>query len=203
MGQFVPAGTPLLLAYKGEIGCLPRAEARFSGAFDLGPSRTLQQDVEFGVLQIVDIALKAISPAVNDPTTAITCVDQLSRILIRFASRELPAAVLYDPPGMARVSVPWIDFEGLLKSAFEQIRLYSKSDVAVSLRMLRALGDIAWTNPEPAFRRTLYEEGRRIVEGCAERLGEEELRPMRVRLAALEKLVTDSSAAVDLPGEKP
>src|SRR5450755_320110 len=87
---------------------------------DLGPSRTLQQDVEFGVLQIVDIALKAISPAVNDPSTGVSCVDQLSRILIRFASREMPAALLYDPPGIVRASVPWIDFDGMLTSAFEQ-----------------------------------------------------------------------------------
>jgi uncharacterized membrane protein len=189
VGQFVPAGTPLLMAYKGNRLSLD-SRSEILGAFDLGPSRTLQQDVEFGILQIVDIALKAISPAINDPTTAVTCVDQLSRVLIRFASRELPASVLYDPPGIARVSIPWIGLDGLLKSAFEQIRLYSKSDVAVSLRMLRALGDIAWTNLEPAFRRALYEEGRRIVDGCAEKLGEEELRPMRTRLSALEKLVT-------------
>jgi uncharacterized membrane protein len=76
-------------------------------AFDFGPTRTLQQDVEFGVLQIVDIALKAISPAVNDPTTAIGSVDQLSRILILFASRESPESILYDPPGLFRVHVPW------------------------------------------------------------------------------------------------
>ena len=189
VGQFVPAGTPMLLAYKGDR-LSPQGRSEILGAFDLGPSRTLQQDVEFGVLQIVDIALKAISPAVNDPTTAVTCVDQLSRILIRFASRELPATVFYDPPGMARVSIPQIGFEGLLTSAFEQIRLYSKSDIAVSLRMLRALGDIAWTSSEPAFRRALYEQGKRIVEGCAEKLGEEELRPMRARLSALERLVS-------------
>jgi uncharacterized membrane protein len=197
VGQFVPAGTPLLMAYKGNR-LSPESRSEILGTFDLGPSRTLQQDVEFGVLQIVDIALKAISPAVNDPTTAVTCVDQLSRILIRFASQELPASVLYDPPGIARVSIPWISPDGLLKSAFEQIRLYSKSDVAVSLRMLRALGDIAWTNSEPAFRRALYEEGRRIVEGCAEKLGEEELRPMRSRLSALEKLVTVPSLVTDV-----
>jgi uncharacterized membrane protein len=125
-------------------------------------------------------------------------VDQLSRILIRFTSRELPAPVLYDPPGIARASVPWIDFQGLLKSAFEQIRLYSKADVAVSLRMLRALGDIAWTNSDPAVRRALYEEGRRIVEGCAEKLGEEELAPMRVRLAMLEQLLITPAAASDV-----
>lgn len=188
VGQFVPEGAPLLMAYKGDR-LSPQSRSEILDAFDLGPSRTLQQDVEFGVLQIVDIALKAISPAVNDPTTAVNCVDQLSRILIRFAGRELPASILYDPPDTARVSIPWIDFEGLLKSAFHQIRLYSKTDLAVSLRMLRALGDIAWTRPEPLLRRALYEEGKRIVEGCAEKLGEEELRPMRDRLAALEKLV--------------
>jgi uncharacterized membrane protein len=149
-------------------------------------------------LQIVDIALKAISPAVNDPTTAINCIDQLSRILIRVASREPPASILYDPPGIPRVMIPWIGFEGLLKSAFQQIRLYSKSDVAVSLRMLRALSDIAWTNQEPEFRRALYEEGRRIVDGCAEKLGEEELSPLHARLAALEKLVMIPSAVADV-----
>jgi len=188
VGQFVPAGTPLVLVYKASR--LPSdSAAEILGAFDLGPSRTLQQDVEFGVLQIVDIGLKAISPAVNDPTTAVSCVDQLSRILIRFASRELPSAILYDPPGVPRVMIPWIGFEGLLKSAFEQIRLYAKADVAVSLRLLRALGDVAWTTSEPEFRRALCDEGNRIVEGCAEKLGDQEMQPMRTRLAELEKLI--------------
>jgi len=196
VGQFVPAGTPLVLAYKGDR-LSPVSVSEILSAFDLGPSRTLQQDVEFGVLQIVDIALKAISPAVNDPTTGVTCVDQLSRILIRYASRDLPASVFYDPPGIARVGIQWIGFEGLLRSAFDQIRLYSKSDVAVSLRLLRALGDIAWTSSEPAVRRALHAEGKRIVDGCAERLGEEELRPMRARLAELEKLLAVPAAAGD------
>ena len=169
--------------------CTPEGTAALRGAFDLGPSRTLQQDVEFGVLQIVDIALKAISPAVNDPSTAISCVDQLSRILIRFASREPPESVLYDPPGVLRVSMSWIDFEKLLDSAFEQIRMYSKTDVAVSLRMLRALGDIAATTNDPNFRRALGNRGQRIVAGCAEKLKEEELKEIRGRLEALERLV--------------
>jgi uncharacterized membrane protein len=197
VGQFVPAGTPLALIYKANRLSADGIHG-ILGAFDLGPSRTLQQDVEFGVLQIVDIALKAISPAVNDPTTAINCIDQLSRILIRVASRELPPSILYDPPGIPRVMIPWIGLDGLLKSAFQQIRLYSRSDVAVSLRMLRALSDIAWTNQELEFRRALYEEGKRIVDGCAEKLGEEELSPMRARLSALEKLVMDPSATADV-----
>ena len=148
VGQFVPAGIPLLMVSKADR-LPPEASAEIRQAFDFGPSRTLQQDVEFGVLQIVDIALKAISPAVNDPTTAITCVDQLSRILIRFASREVPNSFLYDPPGVFRVSIPWMGFEQMLDSAFEQIRLYSKADMAVSLRLLRALGDISCHHYRP------------------------------------------------------
>ena len=194
IGQFVPAGTPLLMVNKGDR-LTDEAKENLLGAFDLGPSRTLQQDAEFGVLQIVDIALKAISPAVNDPSTAVNCVDQLSRILILYASRELPAGVLYDPPGVARVSVRWIDFDGMLTSAFEQIRLYSKTDIAVSLRLLRALSDIASTTPVPAFRLSLFALGKRIVEGCADYLGAHELAPMRLRLAALEKLVASTEDA--------
>jgi uncharacterized membrane protein len=80
VGHFVPAGIPLMMVSKGNR-LPPEGTAELLAAFDIGPTRTLQQDVEFGVLQIVDVALKAISPAVNDPTTAINCVDQLSRIL--------------------------------------------------------------------------------------------------------------------------
>src|ERR1017187_3032603 len=178
VGHFVPAGIPLMMVSKGDR-LSPEGAAEMLAAFDFGPTRTLQQDVEFGVLQIVDIALKAISPAV-------TCVDQLSRILIRFASREPPEELLYDPPGIARASIGWIHFERLLDAAFEQIRMYSKTDVAVSLRLLRALGDIAASTPDPEFRRILVGRGMRIVAGCAEKLGQEELRELRARQPALE-----------------
>jgi uncharacterized membrane protein len=188
VGHFVPAGIPFVMVSKGKR-LSPEGTEELRRAFDFGPTRTLQQDAEFGVLQIVDIALKAISPAVNDPSTAISCVDQLSRILIRIASREAPESLLYDPPGIVRASISWILFEQLLDSAFEQIRMYSKTDVAVSLRLLRALGDIAASTPDPEFQRILVDRGRRVVAGCAERLGEEELRTLRDRLSKLENLV--------------
>jgi uncharacterized membrane protein len=194
VGHFVPAGVPLMRLSKGDR--LPAGGAdELRGAFDIGPVRTLQQDVEFGVLQIVDIALKAISPAVNDPSTAITSVDQLSRILIRFASLETPESALYDPPGVFRVYVPWIGFEHLLDSAFEQIRWYSRSDVAVSLRLLRAFADIATTTPDPRYRRMLADRGRRVVEGCAAFLTESELLPLRTRAALVESLAAPIPAA--------
>jgi uncharacterized membrane protein len=187
VGHFIPAGVPLLMVSHGDR-LTPEACNALRGAFDIGPNRTLQQDVEFGVLQIVDIALKAISPAVNDPSTAISCIDQLSRIMIRFASREPPERALYDPPGTLRVVIPWIGFDRLLESAFEQIRLYSKSDVAVSLRLLRALGDIAVTTKDPEYRRVLFERGQRVVAGCAEKLRAEDLHALQIRLNSLSEL---------------
>jgi uncharacterized membrane protein len=193
VGHFVPAGVPLLMVSKGER-LSPARCAELRGAFDLGPTRTLQQDVEFGILQIVDIALRAISPAVNDPSTAINCVDQLSRILIRFASREEPESLRYDPPGLLRVGIPWPGFDRLVDAAFDQIRLYARADVAVSLRMLRALGDLATTIPDRAVRLTLAERGRQIVAGCAGPLAEEELGKLRVRLSALERLAVAREA---------
>jgi uncharacterized membrane protein len=188
VGHFVPAGVPLLMVSHGDR-LTPEGCSELLGAFDIGPTRTLQQDVEFGVLQIVDIALKAISPAVNDPTTAISCIDQLSRIMIRFASREPPEGALHEPPGTLRVVIPWVGFDHLLDSAFEQIRLYSKADVAVSLRLLRALGDIGVTTKDPEYRRTLLERARRVVAGCRERLGDEDLHSLQVRLNALSEQV--------------
>ena len=191
VGHFVPEGVPLLTVSKGDK-LSPGRIADLRAVFDLGPTRTLQQDVEFGILQIVDIALKAISPAVNDPSTAISCVDQLSRVLIRFASREPPESLYYDPPGVVRVSIPWLGFDRLLDSAFEQVRLYAKSDVAVSLRMLRALGDIATTLPSASERRALAERGLQIVTGCAGQLGEDELGELRARLASLDRLADEA-----------
>jgi uncharacterized membrane protein len=185
VGHFVPAGIPLMIVSKG--GRLsPEGTAELLAAIDIGPTRTLQQDIEFGVLQIVDIALRAISPAVNDPTTAINCVDQLSRILIRFASREPPDNLLYDPPGIVRVSIEWMHFDRLVVSAFEQIRLYSKTDIAVSLRLLRALNDIAVSTSNPKYRRILAEHGARTVADCAGNFDEENLKLLRARQATLE-----------------
>ena len=97
-----------------------------------------------------------------------------------------PEDLLYDPPGIVRASIAWIHFERLLDAAFEQIRMYSKTDVAVSLRLLRALGDIAAATPDPEFRQILVEHGTRVVAGCAAKLGEEDLRELRARQSAME-----------------
>ncbi len=180
VGHFVPAGMALIFVTRPDR-LTHDLVAELRGAVDIGPTRTLQQDVEFGVIQIVDIALRAISPAVNDPSTAISCIDQLSRILIRWIGRVQPAPRAYDPPHVLRLVLPWISLEGLLDTAFEQIRHYAASDLAVSLRLLRAFGDIASTIREPHLREVLAERARAVVRGCEARLPEEDLVKLRKR----------------------
>ena len=194
VGHFVPAGVALFSAAPADR-LDPERVRELRATFDIGPTRTLQQDVEFGVIQIVDIALKAISSAVNDPSTAITCVDQLGRILIRFVSRNSAPSLLCDPPHVVRVIVPWIRIESLLDTAFEQIRHYSASDIAVSLRLLRALDDIASTCSDPRVIESLVTRGRRILAGCAARLSADQLEKLRQRLSALEVRMNSSSTA--------
>jgi len=187
VGHYVPVGVPLfILSSNNKIS--ENIHHEFRAAFDFGPTRTIQQDIEFGILQIVDIALKALSPAVNDPSTAINCVDQLSAILIHYASRNPQEEILSDADGKAMVSIPYLDFERLVDSAFEQIRMYSRTDVAVSLRMFRALADIAHTVPDTASRKVLAEKGRRILAGCEKNMEENEIIEMRNRMIALEAL---------------
>jgi uncharacterized membrane protein len=188
VGHFIPQGVPLLRVNRADR-LDAEVQASLLATFDIGPARTLQQDAEFGVIQIVDIGLRAISPAVNDPSTAITCLDQLGRIVIRWISRDPPANAMFDPPHVHRVTMPWIDLDGLLDTAFEQIRHYAESDLPVSLRLLRTLQDIAVTTDDPMIHRRLLVRADRVMEGCRGRLNEASLARLSDRLAALHENV--------------
>jgi uncharacterized membrane protein len=181
IGQFIPEGVALLRVSSSSRLAEERV-AELLATFDIGPARTLQQDVEFGIVQIVDIGLKAISPAVNDPTTTISCVDQLTCILIRWLDRAPPLSNYYAPPHVLRLVVPWISFKGLFDLAFEQIRHYAVGDAAVSLRLMRAISDIASTVEDPLIQGFLLDRGKRVVAGCTGRLQEDDLERLRQRL---------------------
>ena len=171
VGHFVPEGVALMKVSRGDRITEERA-LQLLAAIDIGPARTMQEDVEFAIVQIVDIALRAISPAVNDPTTAISCVDQLSCILIRWVGRAPPRRYFYDPPHVLRVVIPRINFNGLRDLAFEQL--------------MRALGDIASTVGEPTIRLRLLDRGKQLIAGCAGHLQEGDLERLRQRLSVLE-----------------
>ena len=116
---------------------------KVNAAFVLGNQRTAAQDVEFCFLQLVEIAVRALSPGINDPFTAIACVDRLGSALCRVAQRDMPSPCRYDAEGRLRLVAPGPTFDGIVDAAFHQIRQNARSNPAVAIRMLEAIVQVA------------------------------------------------------------
>jgi len=138
--------------------------------FSISRYRTVEQDAAFGIRQIVDVALKALSPGINDTTTAVMCVDYLSVILARLAPRRTPSSYRYEE-GELRVIAKGASFESLLSESFDQIRSNAKGDVAIMLRMLGAIHTLTSLTASPQRRRALREQVRWIAELAERTLG--------------------------------
>lgn len=137
--------------------------AALNGAYSISRHRTIEQDPAFGIRQIVDMALKALSPGVNDTTTAVMCVDYLTAILARLACRQFPPSHRYEGETLRVIAiVP--TFEGLLAEAFDQIRCSAEGNVAIMARMLDAIDTIASLTVSPRYRRALDEQVQWIAE---------------------------------------
>ncbi len=141
-GDFVVKGSPLTLVYPAEAMSKKRAE-QINNAFVLGSQRTSQQDVEFSIDQLVEIAVRALSPGINDPFTAVRCIDQLSAALCHLAKKEIPCAYRYDDEDKLRVIAESVTFIDITDAAFNQIRQYGQTSVAVTIRLLEAIAVIA------------------------------------------------------------
>jgi uncharacterized membrane protein len=132
-------------------------------AYSIGRHRTVEQDPAFGIRQIVDIAIKALSPGVNDTSTAVMCVDYLTSILARLAGRQFPPSYRYEGETL-RVVATVPSFEGLLAEAFDQIRSNAEVNVAILARMLGALDTISSLTINPSHIRALDEQMQYIEE---------------------------------------
>jgi uncharacterized membrane protein len=157
MGRFVRDGAILARIDPPAAATQDVADA-VRAAFDLGPVRTFQEDVEWGFRQIVDIAIKAISPAVNDPSTAATCIDHLTRLLTHALQRFPPPSV--EQHGSGTLVIPHTTAVDLVDLAFEQLRQYSRRDMAVALRLLRAFAEVGQATADPAVHERLKRHAR-------------------------------------------
>jgi len=165
IGEFVVQNTALV-SLGLENPPAPETSSALQAAFSISRHRTLEQDTAFGIRQLVDVALKALSSGVNDTTTAVTCVDYLTMILARLAPQHIPASHRYDD-GELRVIAKGPSFQRLLSEAFDQIRESAKGNLGIMLRMLGALQTIASLTASPSRRQALLEQ----VEGIAELAG--------------------------------
>jgi len=162
IGDFVIDGT--MLAYlAGTTENIDDAKERINGAFLVNPQRTVEQDAAFGIRQIVDVAIKALSPGINDTTTAVMCVHYLSSLLARLAPRRIESPYRYEE-GELRVIARRPGFEEFLREAFDQIRQNSAGNVAMLRELLAAFEAIGSVTEHPERRQALG----RQVEAVAE-----------------------------------
>ena len=162
IGEFVVQNTPLVSLAMEEQ---PDQEtiATLQAAFSISRFRTVEQDPAFGIRQIVDVGLKALSPGINDTTTAVTCVDYLTAILALIAPRRIPSSRLYEEGELLVIS-KCPSFESLLSESFDQIRNNASGNVAIILRMLDSFQTLAGLKVNPHRRRALREQVQLIAE---------------------------------------
>ena len=127
-----------------------------------GPYRTLTQDISFGIDQLVEIAIRALSPAVNDTFTALTCIDWLGDSLCKITDRWHPARVHRDSQGFIRVITAEPSHERLVQRAFEKIRQASQGMPAVMIRQLDALAKIMAGTSSAGQRQVLLDQAAMI-----------------------------------------
>ena len=162
VGEFVVRGTTLAsLALETPPGA--DVSASLQGVYTLNRFRTVDQDAAFGIRQIVDMALRALSPGINDATTAVLCVDYLTAILARVASRPVPSSRRFED-GELRVIAIGPTFASLVAESFDQIRGSASGNVAILLRILDAIEAIASLTDSPGRRRVLHEQLQWIAE---------------------------------------
>jgi len=136
--------------------------AELRGTFDIGPARTIEQDAAFGMRQIVDIALKALSPGINDTTTAVMCVEHLGALLETLAARTI-SDQLRAVDGKVRVIAGRRSFNELTGLCLNQIRQAASGNTAVMVALLRAIEAAGKQTSNHARRRTLARHANLIV----------------------------------------
>ena len=170
VGDFVIAGEPLVSCARAGGTVAPSADEttdrRVLKHFTIAPYRTVEQDPAFGILQIVDIALKALSPGVNDTTTAVACVDHLGALLSCLAGRTIPARIRGDD--QPRLVARGPTFDSLVSLALDDVRRSAEGNVRVLHGLYGAL-DVAGHHTSVAGRRSILLQHVTQVDAVAER----------------------------------
>jgi uncharacterized membrane protein len=159
-GHFIVQGHPFATVWPPDAA--ERVGDALGRAHITGPYRTLTQDISFGIDQLVEIAIRALSPAVNDTFTALTCVDWLGDSLCKITRQWHPAQVHRDSRGYIRVITAEPSHERLVQRAFEKIRQASQGMPAVMIRQLDSLVKIMADTSSAGQRQVLLDQAAMI-----------------------------------------
>ncbi len=193
-GHFVVEGEPLANVWPASAA--PGVARALGGAHATGPHRTLTQDLSFAVDQLVEIAIRALSPAVNDTFTALACIDWLGDGLGKMADRWQPATVHRDAAGHVRVITVTVNFDRLLERAHDKIRQASRGMPAVMIRQLDGLTKVMAYTTSPRQRELVLAQAEMIMRACEESVPEQSDRAdVRRRYDAVLGSVSSSTMA--------
>jgi uncharacterized membrane protein len=145
VGDTVFESTPILRVLGG-TGPLPDETLRRT--IELGSARTFDQDPKYAIRMLVDIAIKALSPAINDPTTTVQALDQIQDLLIRLGRRRLEIGAYHNAVGKLRLLIRYPSWEDFLRVAFDEIQFYGASSIQVMRRMKALVNDLIDVLPE-------------------------------------------------------
>lgn len=183
-GHYLVQGQSMVMVWPGERVTKALVD-KLNDAFVLGSQRTTTQDVEFAFQQLVEIAVRALSPGINDPFTAVACVDRLGSALCRLARSDMPSPFRFDSHGRLRLVAPGATFTGIVDTAFNHIRQSARSNPTVAIRMLDAIAQIASQVEHAQNLACLQRHAEMIVRGAREAVPElEDLLAVEARFMA-------------------
>ncbi len=201
VGDFIIKGMPLASILTTEDSQPPSREAisDVSAAYAINAQRTIDQDAAYGIRQIVDVALKAISPGINDTTTAVMSLDYLTAILVKLCGRGIESPCRFDE-GELRVITRGATFASMVELAFEQIRQNAGGNVAVLARLVEALHTLEGQTRRPNRRRVLLHQAQATEEVIGRSIPDSMSRePVEARVKRLLESFNAGEAARDRP----
>jgi uncharacterized membrane protein len=169
-GHFIVEGLPIALVWPGDAA--DKITRSFARAHVTGPHRTLNQDLAFAIDQLVEIAIRALSPAVNDTFTALTCIDWLSDGLCKISAGWNPTLVRRDRHGHVRVITADVRYNRYVERAFDKIRQASRGMPAVMIRQLDALTKVTAYTTADDQRACLCQQAEMILRASEESVPE-------------------------------
>jgi uncharacterized membrane protein len=197
-GHFLVQGHPYATVWPASAA--DQVARELAGAHVTGPYRTLAQDVAFGLDQLVEICIRALSPAVNDTFTALTCIDWIGDSLYKVTGRWQPTRVYRDGSGAVRLIATEITYERLVQRAFEKVRQAGRGMPAVLIRQLDALAKIMERAAAPEDQQLLLDQAAMIERLSAESVGEPS---DRADVSRAYQQVLDVHASVAAPSPAP
>ncbi len=163
VGDHVPAGAPMFEVH-GDAEVEPH---RLLGLVTFSSERTMSRDVAFGFRQLADIAEKALSPSINDPTTAVQVIDRLHDLLRRLPGRSWPTGHHVDEDGGLRLVGPVVGWDGYVSLAFDEIRSYGADSLQITRRLQAVFDDLATVAAPP--QQGALDRQRRLLRAAVER----------------------------------